>query len=81
MGPAQPDAGPYNLLNHVLNATPVATKLEVDEARKKKWESDYLPRVYTVNGQQMNLTEIQAQFRQRHCRVQQGFPSDAGFAV
>jgi hypothetical protein len=56
-----PDAGPYNLLSF-LNATPVATQQEVDEARKKKWESDYLPKVYTVNGQQINLPEIQAQF-------------------
>ncbi len=57
-----PEAGPLNLLDQVLNATPAATPVEVEDARKKKFDTEYLPKVYTVNGQQIGLAEAQEAF-------------------
>jgi hypothetical protein len=57
-----PDAGPFNLLDQVLNATKLATAGEIKDAQDKKWAADYQPRVYTVNGQEINRPDIEAQF-------------------
>ena len=58
----KPADGPFNLLNQVLNATPVATDQEIKDALDKKWIADYQPKVYKVNDQEINRAEIEAQF-------------------